>query len=94
LYSDLLQVRRLHVVPHLKGQARSGTFELVGEGGLAIDWTLGDGARLHLRANFSDRDGVKVGAAPGERIYATEGAGTGEGLPRWAGLWSVEAAHA
>jgi maltooligosyltrehalose trehalohydrolase len=92
LYGDLLQLRRLHVAPHLAGDRHRGVFELVGEHGLAVDWTLGDGAVLHLRANFSARNGVSIASAPGESIHAF--ATAGEMLDAWGANWSLEAPHA
>ncbi len=89
LYSDLLRLRRLHIAPHLPGSASRGRFELHDAAGIAVDWTLGDGAELHLRANFSARDGVALAAAPGEGIYSTQGANAGA-LPAWGARWSLE----
>jgi maltooligosyltrehalose trehalohydrolase len=95
LYSDLMQVRRLHVAPHLGGRARGGTFALVGEAGLAVDWTLADGARLHLRANFSAQSSMRIDPAPGECIFATGGDGTASGMmPPWGATWMLEAPDA
>ena len=94
LYSDLLQLRRLHVVPHLPGARHRGTFELVGATGLAVDWTLGDGALLHLRANFSDREAGAFPPAAGTLLHASGGAESPNRLPPWGGLWSLEAGHA
>jgi maltooligosyltrehalose trehalohydrolase len=54
-YRALLQLRREHIVPHLQGAERGAAF-FVQAGVLGVDWTLPDGARLHLRANFSSTD--------------------------------------
>jgi maltooligosyltrehalose trehalohydrolase len=48
----LLGIRRREIVPHLPGAAHGGQFEAIGPAGVSVDWVLGDGARLHLRANF------------------------------------------
>jgi malto-oligosyltrehalose trehalohydrolase len=90
LYADLLQVRRLHIQPYLAGVDQGGSFELVGTDGLAVDWALAKGARLHLRANFSGRDRPDLPTPPGERIYATQGALNLAGLPAWGATWTLE----
>jgi len=93
LYSDLLQLRRLHIVPRLSGNERGGVFSVEG-GGLAVDWVLGDGSTLHLRANFSPRDGVALTPAEGERIYTLGGATSAGKLDAWAARWSLGGTHA
>jgi malto-oligosyltrehalose trehalohydrolase len=92
LYGDLLQVRRLHIAPHLSGGRHRGAFELAGEGGLAVDWILGNGAVLHLRANFSERNAVPVKSAPGDLIHADAAAGE-DRLNAWGATWSLEPGH-
>jgi maltooligosyltrehalose trehalohydrolase len=69
LYRELLGLRHRHIVPHLAGTRSGGSFQLIGGTVLRVDWTLGDGARLHLAANFSDspRD---VDTPPGHIIIA------------------------
>ena len=94
LYSDLLELRRRLIVPHLAGSAHAAGFALIGEHGLAVDWTLGDGARLHLRANFSATPLAAMTPPPGEPIYATAATARGSGgLPAWGALWTLEPAH-
>jgi malto-oligosyltrehalose trehalohydrolase len=93
LYSHLLELRRKLIVPHLAGKAHRAQFAVHGAG-LAVDWTLGDGARLHLRANFSDSDWTGVPVAPGAVVFqnpAPAGHGT---LPGWSVLWTLETADA
>src|SRR3954466_16041880 len=53
LFSDLLELRRRRLVPHLAGSRHEAYFAVDGAG-LSVDWTLGDGSQLHLRANFSE----------------------------------------
>jgi maltooligosyltrehalose trehalohydrolase len=93
LYCDLLQLRRLHIAPHLAGEEHHAVFK-GGDEGLAIDWTLGDGAHLYLRANLSPRDGVPIDKAPGECVFAIGGAEAGRSLPAWSAIWSLEVPNA
>lgn len=90
-YCDLLQARRLHVVPHLAGNAGSAHFA-VEDDRLAVDWTLGDGTPLHLRANFSDHDWMLPPVA-GKRIFAV-GTASADTLPVRTAIWLMEESHA
>jgi maltooligosyltrehalose trehalohydrolase len=49
--AGLLATRAARLVPHLGGPARGGRYRVDGQL-LQVDWTLADGARLHLAANF------------------------------------------
>ncbi|MGE5792442.1 MAG: malto-oligosyltrehalose trehalohydrolase [Bacteroidota bacterium] len=71
LYRRLLDVRRREITPRLAGMRPGGEFECEGAGGLAVRWTLGDGARLHLAANLGDAPG-RLAAPPGRLVHATE----------------------
>jgi 1,4-alpha-glucan branching enzyme len=90
LHRDLLAKRARFVVPHLAGERFAARFETVGDAGLAVDWTLADGARLHLRANLSGETLRGLPAAAGERIHAAGDAGDAAFGP-WSGAWSLEA---
>ena len=94
LYSDLLQLRRLQVVPHLSENRRGGKFSLGGDAALAVDWDLGDGAVLHLRANISPRNGVAASPAPGERIFGLGDVTPAGELDAWGAYWSLGARRA
>ena len=91
LYWKLLGIRERSLVPHLAHEGTAaGRFETRGEGGLMVDWTLGDGVRLHLRANFAD-ERAPIAAAPGTTLHV-EGAGHGAAdLAPWSGAWTLEA---
>jgi malto-oligosyltrehalose trehalohydrolase len=91
LYRRLLAARARHVVPHLDGERFGARFDTIGAGGLAVDWTLGDGARLHLRANFSGLACAQMPPAPGRIVHA-EGAARDAVRAPWSGTWSLEAA--
>ncbi len=51
-YQRLLALRRTRIVPHLPGTHGGAGFELVGETGLIVRWSLGDGTQLTLLANL------------------------------------------
>ncbi|MGE0257997.1 MAG: malto-oligosyltrehalose trehalohydrolase [Alphaproteobacteria bacterium] len=51
-YRRMLRVRREAIVPRLAGVAPGGAFWRLGPAALGAEWTLGDGARLLLFANF------------------------------------------
>jgi malto-oligosyltrehalose trehalohydrolase len=89
LYVELLDVRRRRSVPHRAGRHHAASFAVDGNG-LAVDWTLGDGARLHLRANFSDEDGTDVPAAAGETIFPLEARDAAASLGPWQARWTLE----
>ena len=73
------------------GQSR---FTVLGERGLKVDWTLGDGSQLHLLANLGEQSIAGVSAPSGEVLFAgQEGllAGSAEQiLPPWSVLWLLE----
>jgi malto-oligosyltrehalose trehalohydrolase len=72
LYRELLELRHRHVVPHLAGMRSGGTFALIDVDVLRVDWTLGDGARLHLVANFSEAPCGSIDVPPGDVLYVSE----------------------
>lgn len=90
-YADLLELRRRFIVPHLSGTRHTGSFSVEGDH-LFVDWTLGDGSRLHLRANFSAEAWTEVPAPAGVVIWAEGPAGSKRGrnhLAPWSATWIV-----
>ena len=88
----LLALRQGLIVPRLAGEAHAAAFEVIAPTGIAVDWTLGDGARLHLRANFGAAPLGPLPPAPGEVLHTEGDCGSAEGLGAWSGLWTLEAA--
>jgi maltooligosyltrehalose trehalohydrolase len=90
----MLALRREFIAPRLAGPAHGAAFAVHRESGIAVDWTLGDGSRLHLRANFGDAP-VGMERPRGALIHA-EGdcspSPKAEEIPAWGGLWTLEAA--
>jgi len=91
-YRRLLRLRMSEIVPRLqRGAASAGRHEAVGEGAVAVDWTLADGSVLTLHANLSPQplDGFP---APGGRDLWLEGSLEAERcLAPWTVRWSVAA---
>ena len=69
LVRELLALRHRHIVPRLAGMARGGTFVVV-NGAPHVEWTLGDGSRLHLAANFSHEFIILPEAPRGSALYS------------------------
>lgn len=94
LCRKLLALRREHVVPRLAGMRPPGEFECFDRGGLAVRWTLGGGAQLHLAANLADSP-ARSAPPPGRVIFASHlrptGASAGNFAPPWSVLVTLEA---
>lgn len=93
-YRELLDTRRREIVPRLAGTAGGCTrWQRFGRTGLAVDWTLGDGSRLALRANLGPEESVEVPPVAGRPIYGVQfGAGPQaalDRLPPWSGTWHL-----
>ena len=71
-YRELLALRHAVVAPRLAGMQAGGTFQAEDNGVLRVQWTLGDGSRLHLIANFGAAAVSAVPMPPGEIVYASE----------------------
>ena len=72
LYREMLALRHRHTVPRLAGIRSGGAYEVVDGDVLRVDWTLGDGSRLHVLANLSDASCGEIEVPPGEVIYASD----------------------
>ncbi len=94
-YRRILALRREEIVPRLEGApGGAATHEVIGGRAVRVCWRLGDGSRLHLRANLSDEPVPGVSDAPG-RVLWTEGPGRGDvirdgTLGPWSVVWSIE----
>jgi len=64
---ELLRLRRQHLVPRLAGQRGGGRFACEGAL-LRVEWTLGDGSRWRLLANFGSGD-AESQANAGTPVY-------------------------
>jgi len=89
-YRSLLHLRAREIVPRLAGGAY-GTYSLAGERGVSVDWKLGDGSRMHLRANFGPEKAA-LSQGPGRLLHAEGPFSLGKPLAPWTGAWTLEAA--
>jgi malto-oligosyltrehalose trehalohydrolase len=90
-YRDALHVRAREIVPRLEDVQVPAIYKVIGGTGLAIDWTMGDGSRLRMRANFGPAPLDALDAAPGRLIFAVGGqAGEAGGLGPWSAVWTLE----
>jgi maltooligosyltrehalose trehalohydrolase len=87
-HRGLLRLRAREIVPRMAKGAR-GSFETLGARGIAVDWTLGDGSRLRLRANFGP-DRLAIHAAPGALLHHEGAAAGADALAGWSGTWTLE----
>jgi maltooligosyltrehalose trehalohydrolase len=86
LVRDLLAIRRKEIAPRLAGAA-FGEASATADGLLTADWRMGDGMRLALVANLSDRDiSPATPASKGTLIWGSELNGR---VPRWSVVWRL-----
>ena len=87
LVRKLLAVRRREIVPRL-AEAAFGDANATEDGMLTANWRLGDGARLALTANLSDRQVTgESDKAEGQPIW---GGQPGEIIKPWSVFWRLE----
>lgn len=88
LYQGLLEIRHREIVPRLKG-ALSGCYEVLGEGAVAVCWRMGDGAKLSLIANLTDKP-LECMISRTDRCLWRAGAEDDGSLAAWEVLWSID----
>ncbi len=94
-HQKLLSRRRRHIVPRLSDlRGGAADFSPLGDSGLRVRWTLGDGARLTLLANLGETPLVGVEWPPGRPIYpdgVTRAALTASNeMPPWTVYWFLQ----
>ena len=89
--TELLAIRAAEIAPRLAEPAHGIAFNARGLI-VSVDWELGDGSLLHMRANFGAKPDLEPVLAPGTTLYAVGNLGAAKGLPAWGGLWTLEAA--
>ncbi|MGJ5178512.1 malto-oligosyltrehalose trehalohydrolase [Bradyrhizobium oligotrophicum] len=86
LVRRLLAVRHSEVAPRLPG-ATFGEANVTDDGHLTAHWVMGDGSRLRLLANASDKALANRSTEfPGTSIW---GGTPGDRLPPWSVFWSI-----
>jgi len=97
LYRDLLALRRRLITPRLPGMKPGGAFGIEDGDVLRVRWTLGDGSRLHLLANFAATPSRPQMIPPGEIVYASPSLAGGESgvrpLPACCVAFTLEGAN-
>jgi malto-oligosyltrehalose trehalohydrolase len=93
-YRRLLAIRQRDIVP-LVPLIRAGSCSLLArEGAFAVDWSLADGAVLHLVANLTPHPAPRVARGAGRVIFATHpdirGAVSNNELAPWSVTWLLE----
>ena len=89
LYRQLLSLRREFIVPHLAGSRHRGRFAVIRESLLTVDWLLGDGTPLALRANFSMQDWLLDHPPEGRILFPGNQASPVTRLPPYGALWTL-----
>jgi maltooligosyltrehalose trehalohydrolase len=88
-YGHLLKIRHREIIPRLKKfGGESGSYEILGEGAVAVRWTMNNGARLHLIANLGDQRLTNIGLS-GRQLWST-GVGVENSLDPWGVVWAIE----
>jgi maltooligosyltrehalose trehalohydrolase len=90
LYRALLGLRAREIAPRT-AKGASGSFSITGDTAIAIDWKLGDGSRLHMRANFGPQGRV-MRQAPGKLLHFQGASPQADSVAGWSGTWTLEAA--
>jgi malto-oligosyltrehalose trehalohydrolase len=92
-YRRLLRLRREWIIPRLGGMRGGGAFQPLGQSGLRLRWTLGDGSCLSLLANLGDRP-LPVGHAlepVGNLLYQhppePQSQSLNQPMPPWSVIW-------
>ena len=91
-YRELLSLRHRELVPHLAGTpGGAGRWWTFCTAGLAVDWTLGDGSRLALRANLGPEETCGVSPATGRLVHRVgDEVLSPSRLPPWSGTWHLD----
>jgi maltooligosyltrehalose trehalohydrolase len=84
----LLGLRARTIVP-LLAEGAHGSSSVTADGTLAVDWSLGKNARMHVRANAGDEARAFAPAA-GRTIHVEGPAPTGGRLAPWSAVWTLE----
>ena len=97
LHRELLALRHRVIVPRLAGMRSGGDFRIEDGGVLRVQWTLGEGSRLHLAANFAASASPPMTMPPGQVLYANppqnEDRAGQPGLPPWFVAFTLEHAR-
>jgi 1,4-alpha-glucan branching enzyme len=90
LYRQLLQLRRERMLPLFRRFTKcAGTYSVLGDGAVRVEWKLDSGQRLELLANLADAPSEAVVEFGGEEIWR-EGPPPENGkMAPWTVRWAV-----
>ncbi len=91
-YRTLLDLRHRRIVPLLKGAAAGGAVYRAAGNTIAVDWTLAEGRRLHLRANLGNEAAAALPSQQGAETIFRLGGNDGGALAPWTVIWSISEA--
>ncbi|WP_298722922.1 malto-oligosyltrehalose trehalohydrolase [uncultured Ferrovibrio sp.] len=95
LVRHLLKMRQKFIAPRLKGHPQQSKDVRIKDGVAAGTWILGDGSRLHLRANLTGRETVAPSWPSGATaIWPVQESGQADPSARlspWSVVWLLEA---
>jgi len=87
-YRELLALRREKIVPRLEdAPGGEAGYRLIGERGLEVRWTLGDGSLLTLLSNLGPDPLGGFEKPEGDPFYATDNAGAEDEMSAWSVAW-------
>jgi 1,4-alpha-glucan branching enzyme len=93
-FQRLLAIRHRDIVPLIPNIQGGTCTKLEPSGAFAVDWSLSDGAILHLLANLTERAVPVVGRVAGRLVFATHpnirAATTRNELAPWSVTWLLE----
>lgn len=90
LYHRLISLRKKEIIPRLQGmQGNAGRYKVVGNRGLNVTWTLGDGSILSMIANLSDEPVSGLDLWSSDHLWL-EGFATGDTLDPWSVIFSLK----
>lgn len=89
-YRDLIDLRRMEIVPRLSGQnGFAGEYQLLGVKSVLVTWKMGDGSTLRLYANLAEETQENVPPIIGRRLFL-QGYSEEARLGPWTVLWTIE----
>jgi maltooligosyltrehalose trehalohydrolase len=88
LYRELLQIRHREIIPRLEGiKGCCGSYEILSEGAVSVQWTLGDGSFLRPIANLGNRRMANISLS-GRLLWPRE-IHSDNSLEPWGIMWSL-----
>jgi maltooligosyltrehalose trehalohydrolase len=90
LYKRLIALRKKEIIPRLHGmEGHSGSYELLGNRAIRVNWTLGDGSQLSMVANLSAEPYNGINVWGSDHLWL-EGFATGETLEGWSVVFTLK----